>query len=70
MRQEKGDHCYYKDILASIYHMLSDNEDFPPDDYYEAAINLLKQKPVILTLDNTFQFLREQGAAPETLKLI
>lgn len=49
--------------------MLSDNEDFHPDDY-EATINPPKQKPVVLTLDNTLQFLREQGADPETLKLI
>ena len=33
-------------------------------------VNPPKQKPVILTLDNTLQFLREQGADPETLKLI
>lgn len=56
-------------MLTSIYHMLSDNEDFHPDDY-EATINPPKQKPVVLTLDNTLQFLREQGADPETLKLI
>ena len=56
-------------MLTSIYHMLSDNEDFHPDDY-EATVNPPKQKPVILTLDNTLQFLREQGADPETLKLI
>lgn len=56
-------------MLTSIYHMLSDNEDFHPDDY-EATVHPSKQKPVILTLNNTLQFLREQGAAPETLKLI
>lgn len=56
-------------MLTSIYHMLSNNEDFHPDDY-EATVNPPKQKPVILTLDNTLQFLREQGANPETLKLI
>lgn len=56
-------------MLTSIYHMLSDNEDFHPDDY-EATVHPQKQKPVVLTLDNTLQFLREQGADPETLKLI
>ena len=56
-------------MLASIYHMLSDGEDFHPDDY-EAIVNPPKQKTVLLTLDNTLQFLREQGADPETLKLI
>ena len=56
-------------MLTSIYHMLSKNENFHPDDY-EATINPPKQKPVVLTLDNTLQFLREQGADPETLKLI
>ena len=47
----------------------ANNEDFHPDDY-EATVNPPKQKPVMLTLDNTLQFLREQGADPETLKLI
>ena len=56
-------------ILTSIYHMLSDNEDFHPDDY-EATVNPPKQKPVLLTLHSTLQFLREQGANPEILKLI
>jgi len=48
-------------MLTSIYHMLSNNEDFHPDDY-EATIHPPKQKPVVLNLTNTFQFLREQGA--------
>lgn len=48
-------------MLTSIYHMLSDNEDFHPDDY-EAIIHPPKQKPVILNLSNTIQFLRAQGA--------
>ena len=56
-------------MLTSIFHMLANNEDFQPDDY-EATVNPPKQKPVILTLNNTLQFLREQGADPETLKLI
>ncbi len=56
-------------MLTSIYHMLSDNEDFHPDDY-EATVNPLKLKPVILTFDNTLQLLRERGADPDTLKLI
>lgn len=53
-------------MLTSIYHMLSNNEDFHPDDY-EATVHPPKQKPVVLTLDNTLQFLREQGADPEIL---
>lgn len=56
-------------MLTSIYHMLSDNEDFHLDDY-EATVHPPTQKPVVLTLGNTLQFLREQGADPETLKLI
>lgn len=67
--QEKAIIAIARMMLTSIYHMLSDNEDFHPDDY-EATVNPPKQKPVILTLDNTLQFLREQGADPETLKLI
>ena len=68
-RQEKAIIAIARMMLTSIYHMLSDNEDFHPDDY-EATINPPKQKPVVLTLDNTLQFLREQGADPETLKLL
>lgn len=49
--------------------MLSNEEDFHPDDY-EATVNPSKQKPVIFTIENTIQFLREQGVDPETLKLI
>lgn len=56
-------------MLACIYHMLSEEMDFHPDDY-EAAIHPPKQKSVVLNLDNTLQFLREQGANPEILKLI
>ena len=56
-------------MLTSIYHMLSNDEDFHPDDY-EATVNPPKQKSVVLTIDNTLQFLREQGVDPETLKLI
>lgn len=56
-------------MLTSIYHMLLNGEDFHPDDY-EATVNPPKQKPVILTVENTLQFLREQGSDPETLKLI
>lgn len=48
-------------ILTSIYHMLSNKEDFHPDDY-EAIVNPPKQKSVVLNLTNTLQFLREQGA--------
>lgn len=56
-------------MLACIYHMLSEEMDFHPDDY-EAAIHPPKHKSVVLNLDNTLQFLREQGANPEILKLI
>jgi len=56
-------------MLTSIYHILSKGESFHPNDY-EATINPPKQKPVILTIENTLQFLREQGADPESLKLI
>lgn len=56
-------------MLTCIYHMLSEERDFHPDDY-EAVIYPPVQKSVVLNLDNTLQFLREQGADPETLKLI
>lgn len=56
-------------MLTSIYHMLSEDKDFRPDDY-EATVNPPKQKPTVLTIENTLQFLREQGADPETLTLI
>lgn len=56
-------------MLTSIYHMLVNNEDFHPGDY-EAVVHPQKPQKVVLTLDNTLQFLREQGADPETLKLI
>jgi len=49
--------------------MITENKDFHPNDY-EAVIHPPKQKSVVLNLDNTRQFLREQGADPETLKLI
>lgn len=56
-------------MLSSIYHMLTNGEDFHPDDYV-ATVNPPKQKPVILTVENNLQFLREQESDPETLKLI
>ena len=56
-------------MLISIYHMLTNNEDFHPDDY-ESVVNPPKQKPVVLNLENALQFLREQGADPQTLNLI
>lgn len=56
-------------MLTSIYHMIEDNEEFHPDDY-EAIIHPSKPVKVTLTLDNVMQFLGEQGADPETLKLI
>lgn len=56
-------------MLVSIYHMLTNDTDFYPNDY-DLLIHPPKQKPVILTLETTLQFLREQGADPETLKLI
>ena len=56
-------------MLTCIYHMLTEEKDFCPNDY-EAVIQPPKQKAVVLNLDNTLQFLREQGADPETIKLI
>ena len=56
-------------MLTCIYHMLSEEMDFHPDDY-EAVIHPPMQKSIVLNLDNTLPFLREQGADPETLKLI
>lgn len=62
--------CYIASrMLTGIYRMLADNKDFHTDDY-EAIVQVTKQRPVILTLDNMLQFLREQGADPETLKLV
>lgn len=48
-------------MLVSIYHMLANDTDFCPNDY-EQVVNPPKQKPVVLTLETTLQFLREQGA--------
>jgi len=45
-------------MLTGIYHMLTDNKDFHPDDY-EATGNPPRQKPVVLNLSNTLQFLSE-----------
>ena len=56
-------------ILTCIYHMLTEEKDFCPNNY-EAVIHPPKQKAVVLNLDNTLQFLREQGTDPETIKLI
>ena len=61
--------CYIASrMLTGIYRMLADNKVHTDD--YEAIVQVTKQRPVILTLDNTLQFLREQGADPETLKLV
>lgn len=49
--------------------MLSNNEDFQPD-AYETTVHPQKPQKVALTLENTLQFLREQGADSEILKLI
>ena len=56
-------------MLTSIYHMILNNEEWKPDDY-EAIIHPSKPAKVALTLDNVIQFLGEQGADPETLKLL
>jgi len=56
-------------MLTRIYYMLTEDKDFHPNDY-EVVIHPPKQKSVVLNLDNTLQFLREQGADPETIKLI
>lgn len=56
-------------MLTNIYHMILNNEEWKPDDY-EAIIHPSKPVKVALTLDNVIQFLGEQGADPETLKLL
>lgn len=56
-------------MLTCIYHMLMKEKDFHPDDY-EAVIHPKKQTSVVLNLENTLQFLKEQGADSETIKLI
>lgn len=56
-------------MLTGIYHMILNNEEWKPDDY-EAIIHPSKPVKVALTLDNVIQFLGEQGADPETLKLL
>lgn len=56
-------------MLTSIYHMIQNNEEFHPDDY-EAVVRPSKPVKVKLTFDNVLQFLREQGAETETLKLL
>ena len=56
-------------MLTSIYHMILNNEEWKPDDY-EDIIHPSKPVKVALTLDNVIQFLGEQGADPETLKLL
>lgn len=56
-------------MLTSIYHMILNNEEWKPDDY-EAIIHPSKPEKVVLILDNVIQFLGEQGADPETLKLL
>lgn len=56
-------------MLTSIYHMLLNHEEWKPDDY-EAIIHPSKPVKVALTLDNVMQFLGEQGADPETIKLL
>ena len=48
--------------------MILNNEEWKPDDY-EDIIHPSKPVKVALTLDNVIQFLGEQGADPETLKL-
>ena len=56
-------------MLTSIYHMILDNEEWKPDDF-EAVLRPPKPMKVTLTLDNVMQFLGEQGADPETIKLL
>jgi transposase len=56
-------------MLVSIYHMLLNDEEYHPGDY-EAVIQNQKPKAKIITADNALQFLREQGADEETLKLL
>lgn len=47
-------------MLVIIYHMLNDDTDFCPNNC-EQVIHPPKQKPITLILENTFQFLSEQG---------
>lgn len=56
-------------MLTSIYHMIQTGEEFKPDDY-EAIIHPPRQVKTVLNLENVLQFLGEQGADPETLKLL
>ena len=56
-------------MLISIYHMISRNEDWKPNDY-EAVITDSNPQHIEMTVNNALQFLGEQGADPEILKLI
>lgn len=68
--RQKSHYCHSTDDAYQHFHMLSDGEDCQLDNYKTTTIIPPKQKPDALTLDNTLQFLREQAANPETLKLI
>ena len=56
-------------MLTSIYHMLKDGTIWNPCDY-EDVVHPKKPEKVVLNITNAIQFLREQGADPETLNLI
>ena len=56
-------------MLTSIYHMLEDGTTWLPCDY-EEIVHPKPQKKVVLNMDNVLQFLGEQGADQETIKLL
>lgn len=56
-------------MLMSVYHMLRDGKAWKPNDY-DKVVNRTDDKKVVLNMDNVMQFLREQGADPETMNLI
>lgn len=56
-------------MLTSIYHILEDGTTWLPCDY-EDIVHPKKAKKVVLNMDNAIQFLREQGADPDTLNMI
>lgn len=56
-------------MLTSIYHMMKDGKAWEPGDY-EKIVNPRDNKKVFLNMENVLQFLGEQGADPETLRLI
>ena len=56
-------------MLTSIYHMLEDGTAWLPCDH-EEIVHPKSPKKVVLNMDNVLQFLGEQGADPETIKIL